>query len=283
MDMNIYVERFEKSLVLRNFTVKTAKSYLNFFKCYLLFLGDADPEVLCYDTFCDFILYLKAVKKLSPRTINGYISVVKFFYQTTLGLPLDDKRISFLKFDSFLPTVLSVSEVELFISSISNLKHRAIVSLLYSSGLRISEVCNLKYDDISRDNMTVYIRYSKSRHDRFAILSERCLDILTLYWRSCGKPRDWLFPGQDPSKSITTNSVSSFILDTSRFLGFKDNVSAHTFRHSFATHLYEDGADLLTIQQLLGHRSLKSTSIYIHLSSKAKRGFVSPFDRRDVR
>ena len=154
-----------------------------------------------------------------------------------------------------------------------------MVSLMYSSGLRIGEVCHLKYQDIERRNMRIHISHGKNRSDRYALLSKTALEILSQYWFAYDKPVDWLFPKQrDKSQPIDTFYLSRHIHEHERRLGWPERITCHSFRHAFGTHLYENGADLLTIQAYLGHKSLASTSIYVHLATNSMHKVVSPFD-----
>lgn len=150
---------------------------------------------------------------------------------------------------------------------------------MYSSGLRIGEVCHLRYEDIDRTNMRIHISHGKNREDRYAALSRTALDLLTQYWFECGKPRGWLFPKQhDPERPIDTFFLSRHIRAHEERLGWPKRITCHSFRHAYGTHLYENGTDLLTIKALLGHKSLNSTTIYVHLASNAMQSVKNPFD-----
>ena len=154
-----------------------------------------------------------------------------------------------------------------------------MVALMYSSGLRIGEVCHLRYEDISRSTMKVHIRHSKNRQERFAPLSEYALDILTKYWFECGRPTGWLFPQQrNPDKPIDTFFLSRHIHEHEKRLGWPRRITCHSFRHALGTHLYENGVDLLTIKSILGHKALSSTTIYVHLAKTAFSDVVNPLD-----
>ena len=151
---------------------------------------------------------------------------------------------------------------------------------MYSAGLRIGEVCQLKYKDIDRKSMRIHITHSKNRTDRYAIFSKLALDILTEYWFVFGKPMDWLFPKQfkNSDKPIDTFFISRHIYAHEDTLGWEHRLTCHSFRHAFGTHLYENGTDLLTIKALLGHKSLNSTTIYVQLASNGVGRAISPFD-----
>ena len=157
-----------------------------------------------------------------------------------------------------------------------------MVAVMYSSGLRIGEVCRLRYEDIDRKHMRIHITHTKGRTDRYAILSSAALDLLTAYWFAYNKPMDWLFPKQHSAgadKPIDTFYLSRHIHAHERRLGWDERITCHSFRHAFGTHLYEHGTDLLTIKALLGHKSLNSTTIYVHLANNGILNAVSPLDR----
>lgn len=280
--MQKYIDRFNQMISLRGLTDHTLKSYTSYLGCYLRYLTEhlgKLPEEVSWDELRVYIFYLKDVKRLNPRSVNAHISQLRFFYLYVLHKPWDRYQIPFLKFDTYLPEILSQEEVHHFINTMPNLKHKAIISLLYSSGLRVSEVRHLRYKDVNRKNMTLHISHGKNRSDRYAILSKRALDILTSYWFEYYKPMDWLFPSTSRlNQPITSFTVSRFIADHEARLGWEHRISCHTFRHCFGTHLYENGADLLTIKHLLGHKSLNSSTIYVHLGSHGKNAPVSPFD-----
>lgn len=149
---------------------------------------------------------------------------------------------------------------------------------MYSSGLRVSEVVHLHYDDISRTNMTIHVRETKSRIDRYTILSQKNLDLLTEYWYKCGRPKSILFPSSWTGGYLDIASVNQFFKASARRAGINRRVSSHACRHSFAGHLFESGTDIKYIQSLLGHVDPRSTDVYLHVSNKTLLGIRSPFD-----
>lgn len=275
-----YIKKFNDLLILRDLTDNTVRSYNSMLRRFLSWLGTSTkmPEDISFAELRDYILFLKQQQKLSNRTINAHISQLRFFYLHVLGKPWSKYEVPFLKFNTTLPDILTLEEAKYFIDTIPNIKHRACVALLYSSGLRVSELCHLRYKDISRKKMRIYIKCSKSRSDRYAILSKKALNILTDYWLSFNRPKNWLFPGLKPDSPIVSFTVSRFIADHCSFIGFNKKVTAHMFRHSFGTHLYEAGYDLLTVQKLLGHKSANSSLIYVHLATRTMNTLKSPFD-----
>ena len=270
-------------LSLRGLTDHTIKSYCTYISAYLDYVSNTlhkYPSQVTYKDMRAFLEHLKESRGLSDRTINHAISQLRFFTLYVLHKPWDPTQIPMRKFDTYLPYVPSQEETRYFIDTIPDIKVKAMVALMYSSGLRVGELCNLRYEDIQRRNRRIHVTHGKNRSDRYAILSDKALSILTEYWFACGRPREWLFPKQrDPSRPIDTFFVSRHIHAHEEELGWPKRMSSHTFRYAFGTHLYENGADLMTIKVLLGHKSLQSTVIYIHLAVSSKKLPVSPFDQ----
>ena len=209
---------------------------------------------------------------------NHYHSGIRFFYKKILKKNWDDDDIPRMKRDRKLPTVLTKTEISAILDATPNLKHKAMIATMYSGGLRVSEVTHLHYDDISRTNKTIHIRDGKSRSDRYTLLADRTLEILTEYWFQCGRPRGILFPSSWTGDYLTKDSVIQFFRESAKRAGIQKHVSTHCLRHSFASHLFESGCDVKYIQALLGHRDPKSTEVYLHVSNKTLLGIRSPFD-----
>ena len=179
-----------------------------------------------------------------------------------------------------LPVMLSIDEIDRLLNATDGLKYKDMFATMYSSGMRVSEVIHLHYEDISRTNMQIHIRDAKNRMNRYTILSERNLALLTEYWFACGKPRDILFPNKFTGEYLTVSSVEQVIRRFASAAGLS-GVTPHCLRHSFATHLMEQGVEQRNIQALLGHRDPKSTEVYLHVSNKSLMGIRSSFDRKD--
>lgn len=281
--MQQYLLTYQEMISLRGLTNHTKKSYATYIRSYLNYLDTVlhkDPMDVSWDELRQYIFWLKQQRDLSDRTINTAISQLRFFTIYVLHKPWDSSQLPLRKFDTYLPFVPTKEEVATFISTLADLKVKTMVVLLYSSGLRIGEVCHLKYQDIDRKHMRIHITHGKNRSDRYAILSAQALDILTQYWFAYDKPRDWLFPKQFKSsdKPIDTFYLSRHISTHEETLGWEHRITCHSFRHAFATHLYENGTDLLVIKSLLGHKSLNSTTIYVTLSTNGVGSVLSPFD-----
>lgn len=272
---NIFAQiRFEANK--RNLKESTIAAYCNSVDFFLRSVNK-DISALTTDDV-DAFLTEKRLGGLAPQTYNHYYSSIRFFYKRILKMNWEDEDIPRMKLDRSLPTVLSREEMNRIIDATPNLKHKAIIATMYSSGLRVSEVVHLHYEDISRRNKTIHVRESKSRRDRYTILSDRNLDLLTEYWFKCGKPRDILFPSSWTGTYLDKNSINQYFKKSAAMAGITKQVSSHCCRHSFASHLFEDGVNIKYIQALLGHVDPKSTEVYIHVSNKSLLGIHSPFD-----
>lgn len=281
--MDEYLTSFREMISLRGLTDHTLTSYCTYIRTYLSYIETflhKKPEVVSWPELRDFIRWLQKERSLSDRTVNCAISQLRFFTIYVLHKPWDNTQLPLRRFDEFIPFVPSKAEVAALIRSMPDLKQKAMVTLMYSSGLRVGELCHLHYGDIDRKKMRVFIQHGKNRSSRYAILSKTALDILTAYWYAFDRPKGWLFPKQnDPTRPIDTFFISRHIHEVERSLGWEERITCHSLRHAFGTHLYEDGVDLLTIKALMGHKSLNSTVIYVHLASNGTSSAVSPLDR----
>ena len=272
-----YINKIEDIGKLRNLKPGTIRTYQNNVRDFLKFINKHPDELTCEDAR-DFLLHLKN-KGDKASTLNNKNGALVFFYKRVLGKLWDDNLVPRAINDYAIPRVLTRDEIEKLLDATPNLKYKAIFAIMYSSGLRVSEVLHLHYDDISRTNMQIYIHSAKNHTSRYALLSQRALDILTEYWFKCGKPRDILFPNQWTGKYLTPSATGLEMRKSVERAGLPKDVHSHCLRHSFATHLLEDGVDIRYIQTLLGHRTPKSTEIYLHISNKALLGVKSPFDK----
>lgn len=274
-----YLNKIAREGKLRNRTDSTIKMYQD---CVSHFLTRTNkiPDSLTGEEVRAF-LSMKLDEGIKPRTFNLYNSSIHFFFRYVLHQPWDEYAIPRMKLDYHLPTVLSLDEVNQLLDATTNLKYKAILSTMYSSGLRVSEVLHLHYSDISRSKMQIYVRQSKSRSDRYTILSTRNLETLTSYWFACNKSMGILFPNRNTKGFLSNSSVAMSLRRSLSAAGLNSNISSHDLRHSFATHLMEAGVEFRYIQALLGHRDSRSTELYLHTSNKSILGITSPFDKKD--
>jgi integrase/recombinase XerD len=208
------------------------------------------------------------------------LAALRFVYTVTLGRPWALERVPYPRTQCTLPVVLSQAEVVRFLRASPGLKSRALLTTLYATGLRVSEVVALKVSDIDSQRMVIRVRQGKGRTDRYVILSPRLLTVLRTYWKAL-RPTDWLFPGRAPGTPLSTRQVDRICQEMRQHAGLTKVVSAHTLRHSFATHLLEAGTDLRSIQLLLGHRSLSTTARYLPVSPQIGATVQSPLDLLD--
>lgn len=213
-------------------------------------------------------LFVLDKKRVSWGTFNVAVCALNFFYKATLRREWNNTHIPFPKKQKKLPVVLSVDEIAVFFAVIENLKHWTIFTLMYATGLRISEALHLVPDDIDSKRMVVRVCQGKGKKDRYVPLSSTLLVSLREYWKAY-RPDTWLFPGQVPGQPLNRSSVERLCPTLRKKAGIKKPLTPHTMRHCFATHLLEAGTDLRTIQLLLGHRSLNSTAVYLHVATRA--------------
>jgi integrase/recombinase XerD len=268
----------------RNYAQNTVRSYIKAVEDFARYFGKP-PERLGSEHVRQYQVHLFRDRKLSPSTVVGRASALRFLFVKTLRRPYLLDQIPLPKRARRLPTVLSPDEVALLIDAAKNLMHRAILMTLYATGLRRAEVCRLKVADIDSERMVIHVREGKGGRDRDVLLSDKLLETLREYWRWM-KPRTWLFPGMvnnwRADIPIDTKVVWQAVRAAKERAGITKRVSPHTLRHSFATHMLEAGADLRTIQVLLGHAKLADTTVYLHLSRRHLQAVASPLEALDL-
>ncbi|HKA20229.1 MAG TPA: site-specific tyrosine recombinase/integron integrase, partial [Blastocatellia bacterium] len=269
-------QKMMDDLQLRNYSDRTIKAYLRCVSNFARHFGKT-PDELGPPQIREYQLYLVKQKQCSWAVFNQTVCALRFLYNTTLGCKEMIEEIPYPRFEKRLPVVLSQTEVATLLQATRNLKHRALLTTIYATGLRVSEVTNLVVSDIDSSRMIIQVRQGKWRKDRFVMLSPNLLTLLREYWKAY-HPRHWLFPGQNPSRPIDNATAYRVCQRAAEAAKLSKSISPHTLRHSFATHLLEAGTDLRTIQLLLGHRNLKTTAVYLHVSTLALRSTTSPLD-----
>lgn len=260
---------------LRGYSPKTQKMYLAHMKQYTHHFGKS-PDQMGEREIKDYLHFLLTQNK-SQSYVTGAYSALKFFYENVLQRTWDMNHIPRVKKDKRLPLVLDTSEVRRLFEVTKNLKHRTILMTTYAAGLRVSEVVNLKVTDIDSKRMQIRIEQGKGKKDRYVLLSPVNLKLLRIYWQTY-RPKTWLFPSYNYETPISVRSAQHVFERAKQKAGIQKKVSIHSLRHSFATHLLESGTDLHYIQQLMGHASVKTTTIYIHLRTQNALKVISPLD-----
>ena len=261
---------------LRNYSPRTIDCYLCSISC-LAKHYHCSPEQLSTEQIKAYLHHCIRDKHFSVSSINQLISALKILLVDILGKEWKIFNIPRPRNEKKLPVVFSRQEIVTLLNAVTNLKHKAIISLAYASGLRLNEVRMLKPEDIDSQRMQIRIVHGKGNKMRMVLLSATCLDLLRHYYKQY-RPKIWLFEGLEPGHPIHPRTIEhQFHRYVSR-AGIKKGVSFHSLRHSFATHLLEQGTNLRVIQQLLGHHSLKTTSVYLHLSNLDMSTLLSPLD-----
>lgn len=268
--------KMKMDLELRGYSPKTIKYYIAHVNRISKFF-DNSPELLGENDIREYLHYCITERKLNEGTVNTIYSALKFFYEITLEREWKVKKFSRVKSHKRLPVVLSKEEVKSIFDSTDNLKHKAILMTVYAAGLRVSEVVNLKITDIDSRNMQIIIRKGKGKKDRYSMLSQANLEILREYWKKY-KPSNYLFEGRYSNTHLSDRSVQRIFCIARDKSKINKKASVHTLRHSFATHLLEDGTDICYIQRLLGHTSIATTTIYLHLRRMDLLNIKSPLD-----
>ena len=274
-----YLHQLEEAGKIRNLKERSVSCYRSYVSYFLNFVKKDPSDLTCQDVR-NFLL-AKKDEGLKATTLNLYNSAIRFFYRNVLHILWDDITVPRMIIDHKLPTVLTADEVEKLLDATVDLKYKAMFATMYSSGMRVSEVIHLHYDDISRTNMQIHVRDTKNRMDRYTILSKRNLDLLTEYWFQKGRPRGILFPNKFTGQYLTVSALEQVMRRSAVEAALPKSVSPHSLRHSFASHLMEAGVEQRHIQALLGHRDPKSTEVYLHVSNKTIMGIRSPFDREE--
>ncbi len=269
-------QRMLEDMSIRNLAENTQSAYLQQVAAYARYFG-CSPDQLEPEAVRTYQLYLMEVRALTPSSICVATGALRFLYKVTLKRTWAVEEIPMPKRPRKLPEILSPEEVRHFLDAIINHKHRAILMTTYAAGLRVSEATHLKVTDIDSQRMMLRVEQGKGMKDRYVMLSPRLLDVLRTYWKSA-RPTRWMFPGEIPGQPITREAVGLACQKARRDAGITKPITPHSLRHAFATHLLESGADLRTIQLLLGHRSLATTARYLKVATTTVCATISPFD-----
>ena len=269
-------QRFIEAMQLRGLAPATQRSYIHYIAGLALHYKTS-PENLDLDAVRQYSLYLLNDRKLSPESANTFASAAQFLFTVTLEMPWGKECFPRVRRPDKLPVVPSVEEVERFFEKVGTLKHRAVLMLCYGAGLRISEAVKIRIADIDSDRMLIRVVEGKGRKDRYVAMPKRLLKVLRSYWRA-ERPKDHLFPSWREGRPISTSSAALACRNAATRARIHKRVTAHTLRHSFATHLLEQGTDTRVIQVLLGHANIETTARYVRVSTAVIGATTSPLE-----
>jgi site-specific recombinase XerD len=270
-------DRMVQDLKLAGYSPVTARVYLQWITAFTRHFMRS-PTEMGEEEIRSYLLHLLDERKLSHSSYRQAHASLKFLYTTTLKRPFEVHWIPRRRRQPRpLPDVLAGSEVRAVIQAIEDLKYQVLIMAIYGAGLRITEACRLRVDDIDSLRMLIHVRHGKGGKDRYVMLSERLLQALRQYWKK-QRPGDLFFPGGTELGHLSTESARKVLRQAAAKAGLEKHVTPHLLRHSFATHLLETGTDLAVIQALLGHRYLESTACYTRISSRVLRRVQSPLD-----
>jgi site-specific recombinase XerD len=266
-----------EEMILRGFAQNTMDSYLRQCRCFAKYFMRS-PADMGEEEIRQFLLYLTQEKNASPSLYKHYVVALRFLYKHVLKRPEVVRDIPYPKTPKTLPVVLSRTEVIRILGALDNFKHRAILVTTYSAGLRISETLKLKKSDIDSDRMRIRVDQGKGKKDRYSILSLLNLTLLREYYKKKKPKGDWLFPGPKPEAHLRYAAARAIFVNAKKKAGIRKKATVHSLRHSFATHLLENGTDIRYVQTLLGHASIRTTVRYLHVSNKYIEKLESPWD-----
>lgn len=269
-------QRMLEDMQIRNLSPATQYAYIGQVARYARHFGKC-PSLLGPQEIRDYQIHLLKKHQVSTSLMSQVVAALRFLYGTTLHKPWAIEALPYPKRPKKLPVVLSRQEVALFMATVKNPKHKALLMTVYGCGLRISETTHLRIEDIDSQRMLLRVQHGKGDRERLVPLSPKLLEALRGYWKQ-HRPNPWLFPGNSPDRPMATDSVRQAFRKVSDQVPTKQHITPHCLRHSYATHLLEDGTDLRTIQAILGHRGLSTTAIYTHVSANKLREASSPLD-----
>lgn len=272
-----YLKKYIEWLEHNRYSESTIKTYSESLQKFLLFLGPIDASEVNEDCFIDYINKRVLYNGLSSSLQNQIVSALKLFYRDIVKAPINVEQISRPRREHRLPNVLSKAEVKLILNAQKNLKHRTMLSLIYACGLRRGELLRLKSGDVDSTRGLLKVYQGKGKKDRVVPISEKTIEMLRDYYKLY-KPKKWLFEGQFAGNQYNEQSLQSVLKQALNKANINKPVSLHWLRHSYATHLLESGTDLRYIQELLGHKSSKTTEIYTHVTTQSLQNIRSPFD-----
>ncbi|MCX7735881.1 MAG: site-specific integrase [Candidatus Kapabacteria bacterium] len=274
--MKDFIEQFTKLLEIKRYSYKTIRTYRNAINVFLSAFPGFNPDLISQKEIEEFINKKVTVDNISQSYQKILVGAIKFFLNDMLRKNFKLNYLMPSRHEHKLPSYLTKEEISLIINSIDNLKHKAIISTIYGAGLRLGELLQLKIADIDSNRMLIRITQGKGKRDRFVMLSVKLLNLLREYYKVY-QPKRYLFEGQKGGQ-YSPRSVQAILKIAIKKAKITKYATIHTLRHSFATHLIENGTDIRYVQELLGHKSIRTTQIYTHITDVSKSNIKSPLD-----
>jgi integrase/recombinase XerD len=272
------LEKTNEYLFIGHYSTNTIRNYLSELRYLFIYYSGANPDDITEDMITGYLVYLAKTLGCSRVKCKMAAQSIAFFCRHVSKHPYVIPTVIYPRSSSKLPAVMSAEEIKSLIDTVKNVKHRTIIMLLYSSGLRVSEISKLKIADIDSKNMRIKVVQGKGAKDRYTILSQQVLLELRAYYLIY-RPKEYLFNGKRTGLPISARQIEHLVRNGLIQLGLASkNYTVHTIRHSFATHLVDNGTDLHTVKELLGHSSIQTTMRYLHLTVKRTEGIVNPYD-----
>jgi site-specific recombinase XerD len=272
------LEKTNQYLAIGHYSPLTIRNYLSELRYLFVYYTDVNPQDFTEDMVMQYLLYLSKTLVCSRVKCKMAAQSISFFFRHVLKQAYVIPTVIYPRKSTKLPAVMSASEIKILIDGVKNLKHRTIIMLLYSTGMRLGEVARVKITDIDSSNMRIKVVQGKGAKDRYTILSQQVLAELRAYY-IIYKPKEYLFNGSRPGAPMSMRNIQHLVQKSLAQIGLDSkNYTVHTIRHSFATHLVDNGTDLHTVKELLGHSNLQTTLRYLHLTSTRIQGIVNPYD-----
>jgi len=275
------LNKFQQQIAIENYSDQTRKTYLSTVKLFLEYIAKLKKTKIDDSDIRNYLYFCKIERNYSYSSMKHVVASISYLYSKVLHKPVP--KVLDVKFrkPTTLPSVLSTKDISKILEVTKNLKHKTILILIYSAGLRLGELLNLELGDINSESMKIHIRGAKGKKDRYVMLSENVLELLREYYKQY-HPKKYIIEGQNGGK-YSPKSVQSIFKRALQKAGIRKKATVHTLRHSFATHLLDDGTDIRYIQELLGHKRLETTQIYTHVSSYSINKIKSPADKLKIK
>ena len=272
------LEKANQFLSIGHYSPNTSRNYLAELRMVFAYYNDVDPQQYTEEMMIQYLVYLSKTLVCSREKCRMAAQAISFFFRYVLKMPYVVPSLIYTRVSKKLPPVMSAEEISKLMEVISNVKHRTVVMLLYSTGMRVNEIARVKITDVDSKDMRIKVVQGKGFKDRYTLMSQQVLEELRTYYLAC-RPKEYLFNGMRKGEPLSVRMIQHMVQQALASAGMsKKSYTVHTIRHSFATHLVDNGVDLHTVKELLGHSNLQTTMRYMHLTTTRRQGIVNPYD-----